>query len=265
MAKNEVAKADKNELVVAGMFFEDAGAGMEGATADSFAIPFIKVLQKGSPQVDEASGVAIAGAKAGMLYDNISGKMYDGKQGVLIVPCAYRRVFLHWSVDGFKGEIAPETVAAKRLSGEIVELDGKLYIPNADGTVNPKKNDKISDTRNHYVLLLDEESGAFKEALISLSSTQIKKSKMLMSALASIKLQGPNGLFTPPTFSNVVRATTCPENNDEGTWFGIKFELAGSVTTPDVYAAAKAFHASVSQGQVKAAAYEQQEYRKEGF
>ena len=245
----------------ASMFAEDAGAGMEGATAESFAIPFLSVLQKGSPQVDEASGVAIEGAKAGMLFENVTGKVFDGKVGVTIIPCAYRRVFLRWAPKGsdgagFKGELAPETVAEMRARGEISELDGKLYVPLPDGTVSDKKCDRISDTRNHYVLLVDAATGAWKEALVSLTSTQIKKSKMLMSALASVKVQGASGMFTPPTFANVVRVLTTPESNDKGTWFGLKFELAGQVNRPELYAAAKAFHASVAKGTV-IAKYEQ--------
>lgn len=239
------------------MFAEDAGAGMEGATAESFAIPFLSVLQKGSPQVDEASGVAIEGAKAGMLFENVTGKMFDGKVGVTIIPCAYRRVFLRWAPKGsdgagFKGELAPEKVAEMRARGEISELDGKLYVPLPDGTVSDKKCDRISDTRNHYVLLVDDATGAWKEALMSLTSTQIKKSKMLMSALASVKVQGASGLFTPPTFANTVRVLTTPESNDKGTWFGLKFELSGQVTRPELYAAAKAFHSSVAKGTVVA-------------
>lgn len=237
------------------MFAADAGAGMEGATQESFAIPFVAVLQKGSPQVDEASGAAIEGAKAGMFYDNVAGRMFDGKNGVLLVPCAYRRVFLRWAPKGadgagFKGELLPETVADMRAKGQIVDLDGKLYIPLPDGTINEKKCDRIADTRNHYVLLIDESNGGWSQALVSLSSTQIKKSKMLMSALAGIKFDGPNGLFTPPTFANLVRATTVPESNDKGTWHGIKFAIEGKVARAEVYAAAKAFHASVAKGAV---------------
>jgi hypothetical protein len=100
------------------------------------------------------------------------------------------------------------------------------------------------------VLLVDDATGAWKEALMSLTSTQIKKSKMLMSALASVKVQGASGLFTPPTFANTVRVLTTPESNDKGTWFGLKFELAGQVTRPELYAAAKAFHSSVAKGTV---------------
>lgn len=257
-SSTEIAETTNTALALsASMFADDAGAGMEGATAESFAIPFLSVLQKGSPQVDEASGAALEGAKAGMLYENVNSKLLDGKAGVHIVPCSYRRVFLRWAPKGsdgagFKGELAPEVVADMRAKGEIVDMDGKLYIPLADGTVNDKKCDRISDTRNHYVLLLDADTGGWKEALVSLTSTQIKKSKMLMSALASVKVNGPSGMFTPPTFANVVRMSTVPESNDKGTWFGVKFELAAQVDRAEVYAAAKAFHASVSKGSVVA-------------
>lgn len=256
--KTEVALAQTTALATAALdFAADAGAGMEGTSSDSFAIPFLGILQKGSPQVDEASGASIEGAKAGMLYENVTGKMFDGKKGTIIVPCAYRRVFLRWAPKsndggGFKGELAPEVVAEMRSKGQISELDGRLYIPLDDGTVNDKKCDSIKDTRNHYVLIIDSETGAWKEALLSLTSTQVKKSKMLMSALASVKVNGPSGMYTPPTFANLVRLSTLPESNDKGTWFGAKFELAGNVDRAEVYSAAKAFHASVSKGAVVA-------------
>ena len=255
--QNEVTISSNNPVALSDiMFAADAGSGMEGATSESFAIPFLSVLQKGSPQVDEASGAAIDGAKAGMLWDNVAGRMFVGKEGVTIIPCAYRRVFLRWAPkgtqgSGFKGELSADQVAGMRAAGQIADLDGRLYVPLPDGTVNEKKCDRISDTRNHYVLLVDAASGAWVQALLSLTSTQIKKSKMLMSALASIKLNGPSGMYTPPTFANVVRLTTIPESNDKGTWFGTKFELSGRVDRSELYAAAKAFHASVSSGSIE--------------
>jgi hypothetical protein len=228
---------------------------MEGATAESFAIPFLMVLQKGSPQVDpdHPKGGYVEGAKAGMLFNNISGTLIDGKTGTRIVPCAYRRVFIRWgseaSGEGFKGELTPEEVAAARADGTVKELENRLYIALEDGTVNEKKCDRISDTRNHYVLLLDEE-GSATEALLSLSSTQIKKSKMLMSALANVKLKTADGAaFTPATFANIVHVTTVPESNEKGTWYGLRFAIDGTVSN-DVYRAAKVFHSKVVSGAV---------------
>jgi hypothetical protein len=244
-------------------FGADAGAGMEGTTTESFAIPFLNVLQKGSPQVDEASGVAIEGAKSGMLFETVSGKLIDGKVGAVLIPCAYKRVFIHWGPregagGGFKGELAPEDVAQMRADGRIKELDGRLYAPNPDGTVHEKKSDRFSDTRNHYCLLLDEATGSYTPVLLSLTSTQIKKSKALMSLLAGVKVRNAQGaMFTPPTFANRVRIVTVPESNDKGTWHGAKFELLGRVATAEIYAAAKAFHQSVVKGAVQAANYDQ--------
>lgn len=234
----------------------DAGAGMEGANSESFAIPFLQVLQKNSPQVDETSGAAIEGAKQGMFYENVTGKMFDGKKGVLLVPCAYRRVYLRWAPrdagGGFKGEIAPEVVAQMRANDEIKELDGHLFAPLQDGSVNPKKCDKFADTRLHYCLMLDPATGFATQVLLSLTSTQVKKSKSLMSMLASVKKNGTNGPYTPPTYAMIVRATTIPESNDKGTWMGVKFEMAGEVDNIQVYEAGKSFNKTVARGAVTA-------------
>jgi hypothetical protein len=239
-------------------FAADSGAGMEGTTAESFAIPFLSVLQKGSPQVDETvNGGAdlIDGAKAGMLFDSVSREVWPGKEGVLFVPCSYRRVFLHWGPRagegaGFKGELNEAKVAELRAAGKVVEVDGKLVFPNPQtGEIDPKKCDRIADTRNHYGLIVDEGTGAARHALLSLTSTQIKKSKGLMALLAAQRVPGPNGPVNPPTFANLVRITTTPEQNDHGSWYGVKFDMAGRVGR-SLYEQAKAFHAMVQKGTV---------------
>lgn len=254
-----VVEKPKTDLSTVVDYGADAGAGLEGATADSFAIPFLGVLQKGSPQVDEASGVAIEGARAGMLFENVTGRMYPGKTGVLFVPCAYRRVFLRWGPrggegGGFKGELTADQVAIMRDKGEIKELDGRLYVPLPDGSINEKKCDRVSDTRNHYGLIVDAETGEWVTALLSLTSTQIKKSKMLASILSSRKVRTPAGMLPAPTWASTVRITTVPESNDKGSWYGVRFETEGELLRPDSdwYKAGREFNALVRAGSVQA-------------
>jgi hypothetical protein len=242
-----IAKATLNPA----MFAADAGAGTENTSAESFAIPFLMVLQKGSPQVDEASGRALKGAKAGMLYENVSNELVDGKAGVLLVPCAYRRVYIRWSESqGFQGELLPEEVNRLQQTGKIVEIKNRLYMADSAGKADPDESDRIADTRNHYVLIVDRNGKASHQALLSLSSTQIKKSRALMTALVSVKMEVEGELITPPTFANLVRATTVPESNDKGTWFGWNFQLEGFLQSPEIYAAARQFHRTVTEGQV---------------
>jgi hypothetical protein len=225
-------------------FGADAGGGMEGTDKDSFAIPFLKVLQKISPQCDEADAAYVEGAKGGMFYNTVTGEL---STEVIFLPCAFQRRFLRWaprgSDQGFKGEYLPEEVAELRDSGEVRELEGRLYFPTESGEVHEKKSDRLIDTRSHFGIT---EGGV--QFLMPLSSTQIKKSKQLMSMLSAKKING----VTPPTWMSRIRATSVLESNDQGSWYGVKFESVGELTDPALYAAAKTFHKLISEGAAKA-------------
>lgn len=254
--KDVVTQNESRDLVLDLPFDigDDIGDGMEGADKDSFAIPFLRVLQKISPQCDEADAAYVEGAKGGMLYNSVTNQLYDGKEGVIFLPCAFQRRFLQWAPrgteGGFRGELLPEQVAHMRDEGKIVELDGRLYIPDDNGEVSEKKSDRVVDTRSHFGLVVEEDS--ITQVLLTLASTQIKKSKQLMSILSAAKVKTAAGLVTPPTWMNQVRITTVLESNDQGSWYGVKFEPAGFVTSKEVYDAGKAFHEAISAGEAKA-------------
>lgn len=235
----------------------DAGAGMENTVADSFAIPFLAVLQSNSPQCTDGDAKFMTEARPGMLLNTVTGELYDGKVGALFVPCAYRRTFLHWGPrtgegSGFKGENTADEIAQMRATRAIVEFENRLYAPLADGSVNTKRCDRFSDTRLHYGIVTQDGVDG-QSVLISLNSTQIKKSKQLMSALSSARISTADGRkVMPPTFAHLVRVTTVPESNDEGNWFGVKFTLESLVKSNELYAAARKLHETVMKGQVSA-------------
>lgn len=242
----EIEAKEVNEVMAGIDITADVGAGMETADKESYAIPFLKVLQKISPQCDEADAAYVQGAKGGMLYNTVTGKLYES---VTFLPCAFQRRFLQWaprgSEGGFKGELMPEDVAAMRASGEVVEQDGRLYV----GEANEKKSDRLVDTRSHFGLLVDENGAS--QVLLPLSSTQIKKSKQLMSMLSAVKVKAANGMVTPPTWMNRIKITTVLESNDQGSWYGVKFESDGLIDSQDLYNAGKEFHEVVSAGEAK--------------
>lgn len=254
MSKSKtVAKKDINPLAE---FIDqgDAGAGMEHADAETFAIPFLRVLQSNSPQCDEADAAYIKGAKPGMLFNTVTQTTYDGEEGLVFLPCAFNRRFLRWAPrnaegQGFKGELTPEEVARMRQEGEAVESEGRLYVADESGEVGPKRNDRLSDTRSHYGLVVED--GLPSAVLLALSSTQIRKSKQMMSMLSAAKVQTAKGMVTPPTWMNRVRITTVRESNDQGSWYGVRFEADGFLEDADLYAAGKQFHDTVMAGEVK--------------
>lgn len=221
-----------------------SGAGMENTDRDSFAIPFLAVIQKTSPQVDKDSDLYIKGVEAGDLLMTSSNEVFKDEDGVDVVFCGYRRVFLRWApIDeggGFKGEIPVEEVAVLRQKGKIIEEEGRLFADNGD---------IIADTRIHYVMVVRED-GTYAPAVMSLKSTQIKKSKMLMTQIQSYQAKDGKGkTFTPPSFGHLFHVETIAESNDKGSWRGWKITRKGFVEDADLFAAAVEFHKmSVSEG-----------------
>lgn len=258
MAKGkEVATRKAGAVTTAGKkgFAARAGHGMENTTADSFAIPFLAILQKGSPQVDEAGGKQLKGAKAGMIFETVSQKLHDGKEGIELVQCGYKRVFLRWGAreagGGFKGEFKPEEAAKMRQEGLLEDFEGRTYFKDKDGSFNPKKSDRLVDTRVHFMAKIDRKKGTFMRAVLSLSSTQVRKSKHLMSVFVDLKKDdGEGGEYTPATYQSILRMTTVPESNDMGNWYGVQFELAGEFEDPEdpLFLKAEEFAKIVSEG-----------------
>jgi hypothetical protein len=230
-------------------FGADAGAGLEGADSASFAIPFLVVVQKMSPICDEASGSYNPDAKPGMLMNTVTGELLDGKEGVEILQAYYQRRFLRWGSrddkGGFKGEVMPEVAAQWEHEGLVRNVDGRLYFPLEDGTINEKKCDRLADVRNHFCVLC----GTGQKVLLTLGSTQIKKSKALISMLSGVRVGGVDGKpVTAPTWATKVLVQTVLEQNDQGSWYGVKFTMKGFTDSQSDVEAAKDFYQSLRQG-----------------
>ena len=239
---NAVAKKKSSEVAEfdAGMFEADAGAGMDNLGVEDLALPFLKILSGLDPILDEMEA-----ARKGDLFNTVTNELYKGKEGVLVVPCAYMRRFIQWAPRG-AGSGAPQGIFAPgdpdMPKTERSSEDNKEYVIGGSG-------DYLDETHQHFVLLLGED-GAVETALIAMKSTQLKKSRKWNSMIASITLQGKNGPFSPPRFSHIYRLKSVGEENSKGSWHGWDVSREGQVEDAALYLRAKTFSESVLQGEV---------------
>jgi hypothetical protein len=239
MTKTDVAVKKENAVALTSMFEEDALSGFEGMNQDDFALPFLRLLTNTSPEVGEVDG-----AMPGMIYNTVTGELYDGKKGIEVIPVAYVRQYIEWAPRG-SGSGAP--VAMYPATSDVLSRthrepgDNKDYLDNGN---------YIENTANHYVMVVNSE-GTPEPALITMKSTQLKKSRKWNSMMQSVKVAGKSGLFTPPMYSQMYRLSTVPESNDKGKWFGWEVERIGPVEDAGIYQAAKIFATSVNAGEVK--------------
>jgi hypothetical protein len=220
----------------------DAQQGTQNISQDDLALPFLKILGQLSPEVNKRDGKYVEGAEPGKIINTVTNELFDTIQ---VVPVFYKRQYVEWQD---RGTSTGAPVAIHDADSDIVSQTtrGKDYkdrLPNGN---------YLENTANHFVLTLGASPENVEHALISMKSTQLKVSRKWNSMMMGIKMQGKNGLFTPPTYSHIYNLSTVQMSNDKGTWFGWDVSKAGAVENRGIYDMAKAFAASVSKGEVQA-------------
>lgn len=241
-ASKEVSAVEKKgDIVVfdASLFEQDQGLGLENMEREDLALPFLKVLSRQDPILDD-----LETAKPGDIYNTVTGDVYKGKEGVIAVPCAYQRRFIEWAPRG-SGSGAPLNIYTpdqERPRTERSKEDNREYVVGGSGSY-------IEETHQHFVLILNED-GSISTALIAMKSTQLKKSRKWNSMVAGRTMVGANGPFTPPRFSHKYLLKTVSEENSKGSWHGWEVVLNGPVDNMVVYKQAKDFAESIMRGEV---------------
>jgi len=122
--------------------------------------------------------------------------------------------------------------------------DGKDRLPNGN---------YVEDTGNHFVYLLDANYAPIETALITMKSTQKKKSKTWNSMIQSRRLKGKNGSFNPPAWSQAYRLKTTKESNSQNFWYGWVVEFDKILNEPNMVntlEATKAFYESAMKSDI---------------
>ena len=248
---NEVA-TKKDGAVAINMFEADADKGSQNMTQDDLALPFLKVLGQLSPEVNKRDGKYVEGAEPGMILNTVTSEVFDGAKGMNVIPVYYERKLVEWQD---RGESKGAPVAIHNAESDIMSQTTR------DKSFKDRlsNGNYIENTANHFVIVLGESPSS---ALISMKATQLKISRKWNSVMMGIKLQGKNGLFTPPTYSHIYNLKTVQMSNDKGTWFGWDVSQVGPVSDKSIYDTAKNFAERVSAGEVEAKPETQEEPKK---
>ena len=224
------------------IFEDDAAKGLGTIGQEDLALPFLKILGQLSPEVNKRDGKYVEGAEPGMIYNSVSGDLYDGVKGIDVIPCFYMLEYIEWKDRG-EGPGAP--VAIYDSSSDIMSKTK----PDANYKDRLPNGNYIEKTASHFVIVSGDSPST---ALISMKSTQLKISRKWNSMMSGIKMKGANGMFTPASFSHIYKLKTTQMQNDKGTWFGWEVNKVGPVTDKGLYDQARSFSESISKGSVKA-------------
>ena len=238
---NEVMKKETGSLA---LFGNDA-KGFDNMTQEDLALPFVRILGQLSPQVTDGDAKYIEGAKPGMIYNTVTSELYDGKKGIKVIPCYYKKDYPEWSDRG-DGPGAP--VAIHQPNSPVIatgKRDGsKIRLPNGN---------YLEETASYFVMV-ETATGGFTPALITMKSTQLNVSKKWNSMMKTTQFpDGKGGFATPPMFGVVYNLASTLQKNDKGSWYGWVVTMDRILGQEDksLYLGAKDFGANVSKGAVQ--------------
>lgn len=225
--------------------FDYAG---EGAAFDSseMQIPFVRLLQALSPQLNKKKAEYIEGASSGDAFNNVTNQYWDGEAGLTVIPCFQTTKYLEFTPrdmgGGFRGEIPSNSPFLQQTT----RSGSKEILPNGNELV---KSDQ------HFCLIV-EDDGSFQPVVVDMKSTQLKVSRRWKTQIAMQKVKHPTTgeMKTPPVFATMWKLRSVEESNDQGSWSNWTVEKIGLVENRDLLMEAKSFRDSIMAGEVKAAA-----------
>ena len=218
-------------------------------TQDDLALPYVRILGQLSAQVNEGDGKYIEGAKPGMIYNTVTSEIYDGKKGIKVIPCYYKKDYPEKSRTEEMGIHAP--VATHLPNSPIIKTGkregSKIRLPNGN---------YLEETASYLCFGGDKEQVVMTPALITMKSSQLSVSKKWNSMMKTtqIDLMEKAALLSPPMHGVVYNLSSTLQKNDKGSWYGWVNYTGPNFRQGDkgfVFKVQKNFGADVSKGNVQ--------------
>lgn len=214
---------------------DPALAGLGNSTdSQDVTLPFLTILQKGSPQVNKQEPEYIRGAEVGMVLNTATGQLYSGEEGFLFIPVGFQKNYVEWikrTDGGGYIDTHPFDLELIRKMGAFKGERG-IELPNGH---------QLVETSYTFGLL-----PGLEPAVIGAASSALKPMRDWMS----LRNRWRVGTTVAPAFSRSYMMQTIYQKNEKGDWYNWKIK-DGDWLDAETFEIAKKFALQVAAGEVK--------------
>ena len=252
---NQVAQRKTTQVVASEldkMLEADAGVGLENITTEDMQIPFIRIIQALSPQLQKDDPLYIKGAEQGDIFNTVSQEVYKQDEGVIVVPAFFEKKFLEFQLRSSGGGFVRELAAD----------DKDITMTSREGTIELLPNGNELVRTHQHLVIAQSADGTIAPSVLDMKKTQLKVSRRWNTLKNSARL--PSGALMP-IYGTAWQLTTVLEANDQGKWFNYKLDRVNDITPTieKMMLEARNMYQGVSKGEVKMAAASADEIAKE--
>ena len=171
-----------------------------------------------------------------MFLNTVTKKLYDGDEGINVIPCYYKMEYQEWAEFG-TGSGRPEQIfpADSDILSKTTKDGGKDRLQNGN---------YILTVHQNFVIILGKD-GKAETALISMSASQGKVARKWQSLQMSQTMKDEQGSFTPASFAFSYKLSSVLNSGKGNQWYGFSVESEGPVENAELYQRAKDFHDSM--------------------
>lgn len=185
---------------------EGSRTGVEQFTMRQRVVPYLRMVQAGTPYGKRSHPQYVEGCIEGDLIDTL---MLKPMKSAMVIPCKYED---HWTEWEAKTEDGPGRLVKQWFT------DSSKYdaCPSNMGAGMPRttaEGNVINQTPTYYCLLVDEATMMGRPVVLALQSTQAKKARHWNSLIDALTYAGPNGVFNAPIYARSYILTTVPEKS----------------------------------------------------
>lgn len=197
----------------------DDALGYEGQTTEDTALPFIKMVQSGTPELKKK---LIKGLEEGDWLNPVTGRVWKNPQGLIWISAMTRHEYVEYvpldAGGGFKGRYSIDSPEVARAKAESKKF-GKYNIgPIISGTEPPLRNELV-ETFLSFGVFCDEEMNPLGIGMLGFKSTGIKCYKNWMSTIRMHTIpDGKGGKRVPPMYAHAARFTTMQKEEGKQIW-----------------------------------------------
>ena len=194
-----------------------AGDGLDAFKASDLPKPFIKIAQKGTPEVEPRGPEYIEGLEQGMFFNTLTKEVYGDTFNAIVV--GYENAWLVYGAQAgdFKGKFPP---GAFKTVGSPFAKDKKDKVKANDPNFPDIQGCSVVDSMIFYVVNADKPQDGI--AVLTLYSGNIKHAQnWVFSIIHAVRINAKGDVVPAPVYGYVWKLTLSYNSKDGNSWFAL--------------------------------------------
>jgi hypothetical protein len=234
-------------------FFSEGGGGLSDFSQSDFLIPYVRILQALSKELQKGHAKYLQGAEQGAFVNSATRQLISGEKGFYAVPVAFSHRYMAWRPNN--------AGPAYDMGDDPTKFNAAQ--PDDNGKRHDDDGNELTDSLQYFILLVDPETNEWQASVLNFSGVQSRKGKGWATTINNRMERFPAGharagqLFRPSMWFYSYKITTVPESNDKGSWYGFSIKEGPKVKDlpngREIFVAASELRKRVEANEVKAA------------